>query len=346
MTAKFESFMSDKIVSDSDKCSTRIVRSTLERRYVVIHIFMVLIYVLFAFVADGEVNLAVLLVVKYASILLLSIYILDKLTEDGFNGLMAYLDYCNRSMLKKLNLASKLSLVGFGLWFVAILFKKNAVIMLTFIPIALFFFAWSSLVYLEKYNIVSELKKYKSTSLMLLLLGAIFFYCSNVFTVKEIEYITGVNASYFEYTRALVVFFCGYLLFSFTVFIVANLFMFNDFFHNLLSRYKGKIEPKESSSYKREDGHSKWPSFILTILPIITMGFFALPLVLNSESRRAKISDLVESLDMIQNPICDNKQIQDGDKKYPLIYLGGNADVVLFKKDNNYYIGHCTLNKL
>lgn len=242
----------------------------------------------------------------------------------------------------RLGLASKLSLVGFGLWFIAILFKKSAVILLTFIPISIFLFAWSSLAYLERYNIVSELKKYKSTNLMLLLLGAIFFYCSNIFTVKEIEYVTGVNASYFEYTRALGVFFCGYLLFSVTVLIVASLFMLNDFIQNLLSRYKEKLYNKESQSCKVSNSSNKWSNFTLTILPIITMSFFVYPVMIDNEARRAQLSNLVERLDMIHKPICNSKSIKEGDKKHPLIYLGTNADVVLYKKGSDYHIGRCT----
>ena len=244
-------------------------------------------------------------------------------------------------MFKRLSLASKLSLVGFGLWFIAILFKKSAVILLTFIPASLFLFTWSSLAYLERYNIVSELKAYKSTNLMLLLLGTIFFYCSNVFTVKEIEYVTGVNASYFEHTRALGVFFCGYLLFSFTVLIVASLFMLNDFIQKLLSRHKEELNNKESSNCKVNNSCNKWSSFMLTILPIITISLYVYPVMLNSEARRAQLSSLIEHLDMMHKPICSSKLIKEGDEKYPLTYLGTNADVVLYKKGSDYHIGRC-----
>lgn len=116
--------MSDKTVSGGEKVSNKTTRLSSDRQYLLINFLMGFIYVLFTFMPDDEIDMVALLVVKYMLVLLSSIYIIGKLFEDGLHSFVDYLDCCNNSMFKRLSLASKLSLVGFGLWFIAILFKK------------------------------------------------------------------------------------------------------------------------------------------------------------------------------------------------------------------------------
>lgn len=314
-----------------------------ENGYLIVNFNIIVFYVFSAFVSWDKIDSIALMIVKYLWILISIIYIVNKLSEYGINSLVSYIEYCHHTMFKDLSLAGKLSLVGFIVWLAAVIFKESAIILLTFIPISLFFFVWSSLIYLEGYSIVYKLKGYKSSSLMLLLLGTMFFYFSNVFTTKEIEYVTGVNADYFEYTRALGVFFCGFLLFSFTVFIVAAFFVLIDAIKKILWGSKVLLNIDDSMYVNQGFVSKKVSYFVLTILPIFIMGINSAPFLFNKENRSAQISSFIEYLDMVHEPICNNKSIEDNDKKYPVTYLGTNADVILYKKENKYYIDRCNI---
>lgn len=68
--------MSNKTVSGCEEGNNKLTRIPSDRRYLLINFLMGSIYVLFAFMPDNEINIPVLLVVKYTWVLLSGIYII------------------------------------------------------------------------------------------------------------------------------------------------------------------------------------------------------------------------------------------------------------------------------
>ncbi|KAF7772143.1 hypothetical protein PCIT_a2154 [Pseudoalteromonas citrea] len=221
---------------------------------------------------------------------------------------------------------NNLAKVGTIAWVLAIFLKEGNLV----IPLLLFgtiTMAWAVMIFFEDTSIYKNLISYTSTKVVFSFFFASFSYWATVTTFSQINMIFGIEASLFPFTIVIGIFINVFKVISQLAVILVPITMLLTFLSVLTAK------------------HQIWDSSRQVIIQTLFMLSVVL-LILQSVARdenftKNQLIRVAQATDMNSNHHCKNDVLIKDEKKLPVIFIGPNSSMVLFKDGNNFDIVKC-----
>lgn len=229
------------------------------------------------------------------------------------------------------NIAANLALIGMSVWLLAIYFREGVMVGPLVIAGTLVMI-WSVMTFFEDSALIKILSSYASSKKIFGFLSACIVFWATYTTFGQVNTVFGVDPSYFPFAITVGIFINIAKMFALTSIVVTPLSMIMSLINMFTSSHPFWSNSRQAVLYC---------TLILSSLVFLTLEF-----LWSDEFIHNKLLESAEVMDMNSNHLCHNDLLVKGKEKVPVIFIGPNSSLVLYKNGDEFDITDCNpLNK-
>lgn len=227
--------------------------------------------------------------------------------------------------------AANLALIGMSIWLLALYFREGFMVA-PFVIAGTLVMIWSVMIFFEDSPLVKALSSYSSSKMIFGFLSACIVFWATYTTFSQVNAVFGIDPSYFPFAITVGIFINIAKVVALTSIVIAPLSMIVSFINMFTSSHPFWSNSRQAVLYC---------SLILSSLVFLMLGF-----LWSDDFMHKKLLESAEVMDMNNNHLCHNELLVKEDKKVPVIFLGPNSSLVLYKDNDQLDIVECNpLNK-
>lgn len=227
--------------------------------------------------------------------------------------------------------SANIALIGMSIWLLAI-YSREGVMLAPLVIVGSLVMIWSVMIFFEESVLVKNISSYLSSKIIFGFLSACIIFWATYTTLGQINEIFGVDPSYFPFATTVGIFINVAKVVALTSIVVLPLSLIVSFINMFTSDHPFWSLSRQAILYC---------TFMLSLIV-----FQMLIYLWNDEFMHEKLLKSAEIMDMNSNHHCHNNLLGQNNKKVPVIFIGPNSSLVLYKKNDQFDITDCNpLNK-